>query len=94
MTNNVPTLLEWCGGPSAVRRLIDAFYDRVESDDLLSPLFPGGVGEAHRHNVSLWWVEVLGGPSAYTASSGATRGCWPTTGTSPSRRSSGFASPR
>ena len=31
------------GGPPAIARLIDAFYDRVERDDLLSPFFPGGV---------------------------------------------------
>ena len=36
------------GGSDAFRRLIDAFYDRVERDDLLSPLFPGGVSEEHR----------------------------------------------
>jgi hemoglobin len=29
-------------------RLINAFYDRVETDELLSPLFPGGVTEEHR----------------------------------------------
>ena len=61
-----PTLVEWGGGPAAVRRLIDAFYDRVECDDLLSPLFPGGVSEEHRAHVTVWWVEVLGGPADYT----------------------------
>jgi hemoglobin len=62
----VPSLLEWAGGPSAIRALIDAFYDRVESDDLLSGLFPGGVSEEHRAHVALWWVEVFGGPANYT----------------------------
>ena len=61
-----PTLYEWAGGADAFRRLIDAFYDRVERDDLLSPFFPGGVSEAHRAHVTAWWVEVFGGPSAYT----------------------------
>jgi hemoglobin len=64
---DLPTLLEWCGGPAAIRRLIDAFYNRVESDELLSPFFPGGVSEDHRRHVTLWWVEVFGGPSGYTA---------------------------
>ena len=62
--------MEWAGGPSAFRRLIDAFYDRVEHDDLLSPLFPGGVSEAHRAHVTLWWVEVFGGAPAYTEQRG------------------------
>ena len=62
----VPTLCAWAGGPEAIRRMIDAFYDRVERDDLLSPLFPGGVTEEHRTHVTAWWVEVFGGPAEYT----------------------------
>ncbi|WP_369254675.1 group II truncated hemoglobin [Geodermatophilus amargosae] len=61
-----PTLYEWAGGDVAFRRLIDAFYDRVERDDLLGPLFPGGVTESHRAHVTLWWCEVFGGPARYT----------------------------
>jgi len=53
-----------------VRRLIDAFYDRVEQDELLAPFFPGGVSESHREHVTLWWCEVLGGPARYTAELG------------------------
>jgi hemoglobin len=64
--SDVPTLYEWAGGTVAIRRLIDAFYDRVERDDLLSVMFPGGVGEEHRANVVLWWAEVFGGPAGYT----------------------------
>jgi hemoglobin len=62
----VPTLYEWAGGEEALRRLIDAFYDRVEADDLLSGFFPGGVNEAHRAHVTAWWSEVFGGPARYT----------------------------
>jgi hemoglobin len=62
----VPSLFEWAGGDAAIRRLIDAFYDRVEADELLSPFFPGGVSAEHRDHVSLWWGEVFGGPAEYT----------------------------
>jgi hemoglobin len=65
-----PTLFEWAGGTVAIRRLIDAFYDRVERDDLLSPFFPGGVSEEHRDHVAAWWSEVFGGPARYTAELG------------------------
>ena len=68
--SDVPTLFEWAGGTPAVRRLIDAFYDRVEGDALLSPFFPGGVSEDHRAHVVLWWSEVLGGPADYTGQLG------------------------
>jgi hemoglobin len=61
-----PTLYEWVRGRPAIARLIDAFYDRVERDDLLSLLFPGGVSAAHREHVTTWWCEVLGGPADYT----------------------------
>ena len=61
-----PSLYEWAGGEAAIRRMIDAFYDRVEQDDLLSPLFPGGVREEHREHVAAWWSEVFGGPTRYT----------------------------
>ncbi len=47
-----PTLYEWAGGAGALRQLIDAFYDRVEHDELLVPLFPGGVSEEHRAHVT------------------------------------------
>ena len=66
MADSTPTLIVWAGGPAAIRRLIDAFYDRVEADELLSPFFPGGVSEEHRDHVGLWWTEVLGGPAEYT----------------------------
>jgi hemoglobin len=62
----LPTLYDWAGGADALRRFIDAFYDRVERDDLLTTFFPGGVSEDHRAHVTAWWNEVLGGPTAYT----------------------------
>jgi hemoglobin len=46
--------------------MINAFYDRVEHDDLLSPFFPGGVTIGHREHVIDWWSEVFGGPTVYT----------------------------
>ncbi|MBJ8339802.1 group II truncated hemoglobin [Antrihabitans sp. YC3-6] len=68
--SNDPTLYDWAGGGPAFRRLIDAFYDRVEHDDLIAPLFPGGVSEEHRAHVTTWWCEVFGGPATYTAELG------------------------
>jgi hemoglobin len=65
-----PTLYEWAGGRPAIARMINAFYDRVERDDLLSPFFPGGVTVAHREHVTTWWSEVFGGPADYTGELG------------------------
>src|SRR3954451_19677954 len=66
VAEDVPTLYDWAGGRTAVRRLIDCFYDRVERDDLLTGFFPGGVSEEHRDHVTAWWSEVFGGPDDYT----------------------------
>lgn len=50
--------------------MINCFYDRVEQDDLISPLFPGGVSAEHRDHVTTWWCEVFGGPAEYTGKLG------------------------
>jgi hemoglobin len=62
----LPTLYEWAGEREAIARMINAFYDRVERDDLISPFFPGGVSRQHREHVTAWWCEVFGGPADYT----------------------------
>jgi hemoglobin len=67
---DTPTLYEWAGGGEAFERLINAFYDRVEGDELITPLFPGGVSREHRDHVILWWSEVFGGPAEYTEEHG------------------------
>jgi hemoglobin len=68
-----PTLYDWAGGRDAFERLINAFYDRVEADELISPFFPGGVRREHREHVILWWSEVFGGPADYTEQLGGYR---------------------
>ena len=52
--------VESCGG----------FYDLVEDDELLGPVFGGTVSEQHRRDVVTWWSEVMGGPAEYTAALG------------------------
>lgn len=64
--DRTPTLYEWAGGGEAIERLINAFYDRVERDELISPFFPGGVSAEHRDHVVAWWSEVFGGPDRYS----------------------------
>jgi hemoglobin len=66
-----PTLYEWAGGGEAFEQLINSFYDRVEGDALLSPLFGGRVGAEHRDHVVAWWSEVFGGPARYSGELGS-----------------------
>jgi len=65
-SDDTPTLYEWAGGSDALRKMIDAFYDRVEQAEMFDNLFPGGVTEEHREFVTAWWAEVFGGPARYT----------------------------
>ena len=61
-----PTIHDWIGGSQAIRRWLDAFYDEVERDPLLGPVFGGVVTREHRDHVTAWWAEVMGGPATYT----------------------------
>jgi hemoglobin len=61
-----PSLYEWAGGSDVFARMVNAFYDRVERDDVLAQFFPGGVHEDHRRHVAMWWSEVFGGSPQYT----------------------------
>lgn len=69
-----PTLYEWAGGSDGFERWLNAFYDLVEDDDLLAPMFGGKVTEEHRTNVVAWWAEELGpGRGGGAVRTGA---CW------------------
>jgi len=65
-----PTIYEWGGGSEAFARWLNRFYDLVEEEGTLAPLFGGTVSEQHRTHVLAWWIEVMGGPADYTASLG------------------------
>jgi hemoglobin len=60
-----PTLYDWAGGGEALLRLTEVFYDRVQDDLLLAPVF-AHLDDRHREHVALWLGEVFGGPSRYT----------------------------
>ena len=68
-----PTIYEWGGGREPFERWLNTFYDLVEGDELIAPLFGGKVTEEHRDHVTTWWCEVMGGPPAYTEEHGGYR---------------------
>ena len=67
---STPTVYEWAGGREAFARWLDTFYDLVEGDELLAPVFGGRVTAEHRDHVTTWWCEVMGGDDDYTARHG------------------------
>jgi hemoglobin len=66
MADGAPTIYEWAGGREAFARWLGRFYDLVEGDELLAPVFGGIVSVEHREHVTDWWAEVMGGPPVYT----------------------------
>jgi hemoglobin len=64
--SETPSIHDWIGGTEAIRRWLNAFYDDVERDPLLAPVFGGRVSVEHREHVTAWWAEVMGGPAKYT----------------------------
>ena len=69
-SHDLPSIYAWAGGRPGFERWLNVFYDLVEQDELLAPLFGGAVSEHHRRNVTTWWCEVMGGPADYTAHEG------------------------
>ena len=54
MSSDIPTIYEWAGGRAGFERWLGRFYDLVENDELLGPLFGGRVSEQHRRDVVTW----------------------------------------
>jgi hemoglobin len=52
------------GGMPAFERLVDAFYDRVEDDELLRPLYPDDLEPGKRH-LALFLAQYWGGGEVY-----------------------------
>jgi hemoglobin len=47
-----PSIYEWIAGTEPIARWLNAFYDEVERDPLLSPVFGGLVTRTHREHVT------------------------------------------
>jgi hemoglobin len=69
MISKVPSLYEWLGGLPALNRLTERFYERVREDATLAPIF-AEMSVEHPKHVAAFLAEVLGGPTAYSASRG------------------------
>lgn len=67
-----PSLFERIGGREAVARIIDEFYDRVERDPELRPLFPPDMGPG-REKQKLFFEQWLGGEPLYVQQFGHPR---------------------
>jgi hemoglobin len=69
LTSQTPTVYEWLGGIDALNRLTARFYEHVNEDELLKPVF-AHMGADHPRHVAAFLAEVLGGPADYSAQHG------------------------
>lgn len=61
-------------GPGFFIDLVDAFYDGVETDPILIPLYPEGTETSGaRHRFALFLAQYWGGPDAYMEERGHPR---------------------
>jgi hemoglobin len=61
---NTQTIYEQAGGDAPFRRMVDFFYEQVERDPLLRPMFPENLGPGKEHQF-LFITQYFGGPPRY-----------------------------
>lgn len=66
------TLYQRVGGDETFQALVDAFYRRVEADELLRPMFPDDL-EPGKHYQFLFLTQYWGGPARYQQERGHPR---------------------
>jgi hemoglobin len=66
MNNILPynLIYEKIGGSAFFERLVEIFYDKIENDCLLRPLFPKGLDDGKRWQF-LFLSQLFGGPREY-----------------------------
>lgn len=63
--NQNSTIYEALGGEDTIRRLVEAFYPRVQKDPLLGPLFPEDIFPVMEKQF-MFLSQFFGGPSLFS----------------------------
>ena len=66
------SITDLAGGSDAFVRLVDAFYDRVETDAVLRPLYPDDL-EPGKHHLALFLAQYFGATDLYSSQRGHPR---------------------
>ncbi|HEU5150530.1 MAG TPA: globin [Iamia sp.] len=69
----LPTVFEAVGGRPFFDRVVDRFYDAVETDPLLRPLYPEDLTDSRRHTAGFFAQYWGGGTSQYSDERGHPR---------------------
>lgn len=66
MTDHQIAVYDAVGGTAFFERLVDTFYQGIESDDVLAPLYPDAPDfTGARHRLTLFLAQYWGGPATY-----------------------------
>ena len=65
MTADPQTLYDRAGGTPFFEALVGRFYDGVETDPLLRPVYPEPDLVGARHRLTLFLIQYWGGPTTY-----------------------------
>src|SRR5688572_10062275 len=60
------TVYQAAGGDEGLLSLAEAWHARVMADDVVSHAFSHGFDPQHTERLAAYWIEALGGPSAYS----------------------------
>ena len=64
------TVYAAAGGSEGLLRLAGAWHNRVMADEVVSHAFSHGFNPDHTERLAAYWIEALGGPTAYSDSYG------------------------
>src|SRR5262249_24833394 len=73
VTQEEQTLYEAAGGMPFFEALVGRFYDGVEEDPILRPVYPEPDLAGARHRLTLFLAQYWGGPATYRAERGQPR---------------------
>lgn len=65
-------LYDEVGGAATFERLVEIFYEGVEQDALLRPMYPADLADSRRH-LALFLMQYFGGPHTYVQERGHPR---------------------
>ncbi len=70
MDHTAPTLYDLAGGGSTIQALVEIFYDKVQQNKVLRPLFPDDFDDVKKRQF-MFLTQFFGGPPLFSQTYGA-----------------------
>lgn len=72
MSDNIQSVYDMIGSEEPLRELVESFYEKVEQDPVLRPMFPDSLEDGKRWQF-LFLMQYFGGPARYMEERGHPR---------------------